>query len=79
MHKLFASLLLLLALCGLSAPAFAEEVASAVAATVSAVQATPLIAAESAVAVATAPALVPNKGDTSWMLVATLLVRWLWP
>jgi ammonium transporter, Amt family len=44
-----------------SAPAAAEAVASA-----------PV--AEAAAAPAAAPAPVPNKGDTGWMLVATLLV-----
>ncbi|NNM70422.1 MAG: ammonium transporter [Gallionella sp.] len=65
MRKLFALFALLAVLCGLSATAYADEVATAV----SAVAAAP--AADAAAAVA---APVPNKGDTAWMLVATLLV-----
>ena len=59
--KIFA----LIALCGvlgLSLPGFADEAAVPAAAT--AVAATP----------AAAPAPVPNKGDTAWMIVATVLV-----
>ena len=80
MHKFIASLMLVAALCGLSAPVFAEEAASApaVSTTVAApaTEAAPAIAPEAASAVAAAPvaAPVPNKGDTSWMIVATLLV-----
>ncbi len=78
MHKIIASLMLVAALCGLSAPVFAEDAASApaaVAATVpvAAPAAAPAIAA-SAVAPASAVVETPNKGDTSWMIVATLLV-----
>lgn len=65
MRKLFALFALLAVLSGLSATAYADEVATAV----SAVAAAP--AADAAAAVA---APVPNKGDTAWMLVATLLV-----
>ncbi|MDP2804840.1 MAG: ammonia channel protein, partial [Gallionellaceae bacterium] len=64
-------------LFGLSVPSFAEEAApaAATATTVAAPAATaaPAVAEAPAAAVA-APAPVPNKGDTSWMLVATLLV-----
>ncbi len=59
--KIFA----LIALCGvlgLSLPGFADEAAVPAAATAEA--ATP----------AAAPAPVPNKGDTAWMIVATVLV-----
>ncbi len=70
MKKLLVSFMLVFALCGLSAPTFAEEATSA--ATVAATVAAP--AADTASAVVAAPALVPNKGDTSWMIVATLLV-----
>src|SRR5487761_2713303 len=66
MKKLIASLMLLAMLCGLTAPTFAEEAASSPAATET--------VAASAVAAAPAVAEVPNKGDTSWMIVATLLV-----
>jgi Amt family ammonium transporter len=73
MQKIIASFVLLAALCGLSAPTFAEDAAPAatVAAEVAAPAAAPVAAPEAAAAVA---APVPNKGDTSWMLVATLLV-----
>ncbi len=71
MQKLIASLMLLAVLCGLSAPGFADDAASAVTAAASAVAAAPAVAA---VAAAPAAAEVPNKGDTSWMIVATLLV-----
>ena len=81
MKKLLAGLALA---AGLLAPAaWAQDPASAPAATASAVVATaapaadaasaPAAAAEAASAPA-APALVPNKGDTSWMLLSTLLV-----
>ncbi len=78
MQKIIASLMLLAVLCGLSAPVFAEEAASATAITetvaASAIEAIAAPVAESAVAAAPVAAPVPNKGDTSWMLVATLLV-----
>jgi ammonium transporter, Amt family len=78
MSKLIASMLLLAALCGLSAPALAEDAAAAsAAASVAAVaDAAPAVAAPVAAdpAVAAVAAPVPNKGDTSWMLVCTLLV-----
>src|SRR5665811_1307014 len=64
--------------CGLSAPTFAQDAASApaVTETVAAPAVAPAVASDAASAVAAAPvaAPVPNKGDTSWMLVATLLV-----
>ncbi|MBA4381100.1 MAG: ammonia channel protein [Sideroxydans sp.] len=72
MKKIIASLTLLAMLCGLAAPAFAEEAAPAAATTTVAAP-----AAEAAPAVeapAAAPAPVPNKGDTSFMLLATVLV-----
>ncbi len=64
MQKLLAFLMLLAMLCGLSAPAFADEAA------------TPAAAAAQATEAAAAPvaAPVPDKGDTSWMLTSTLLV-----
>ncbi len=65
MRKLFALFALLAVLCGLSATAYADEVATAVSA---------VAAAPAADAAAAAAAPVPNKGDTAWMLVATLLV-----
>ncbi|MBI5429774.1 MAG: ammonium transporter [Nitrosomonadales bacterium] len=74
MNKLIALFTLLAVLCGL-APAFAEDVA-APAAAASAVAAPAAPAADAAKPAEAAPvaAPVPNKGDTSWMLVATLLV-----
>jgi Amt family ammonium transporter len=81
MSKLIASMLLLAALCGLSAPALAEDAAAASAtASVAAVAdaapavAAPVAAEPAAAAAAAVAAPVPNKGDTSWMLVCTLLV-----
>lgn len=78
MKKLLAGLALA---AGLLAPAaWAQEPASAPASAVAATAAAapdaasaPAAAAEAASAPA-APALVPNKGDTSWMLLSTLLV-----
>jgi Amt family ammonium transporter len=67
MKKLFALFTLLAVLCGVSAPAFADEAAPAAA--VATTEAAP--AAEAA---APAAAPVPNKGDTSFMLIATVLV-----
>ncbi len=74
MQKLIASLMLLATLCGLSAQSFADDAASAVPAAASAVAAAPAVAVVAASAVAAVAAEVPNKGDTSWMIVATLLV-----
>jgi len=69
MKKLIALFALLAVLCGLTAPAFADEAPAAPAAA-----ATAAAPAAAPAAPAAAPAPVPNKGDTSWMLVATLLV-----
>ena len=55
-----------------AAPAASEASASAPAAATAA--AAPAAAAPAPVAAASAPAPVPNKGDVSWMIVATLLV-----
>ncbi|MDD2913898.1 MAG: ammonium transporter [Gallionella sp.] len=82
MKKLIALFTLLAMLCGLTAPAFAEDAAkpadaaATVAAPAAAVAdaATPAEAAEAPAATVAAPAPTPNKGDTSWMLTATLLV-----
>jgi Amt family ammonium transporter len=68
---------------GLSAPSYADE--KAITTTVSVQDTAPIVvadatdaapAAEAAApaAEAAAPAPVPNKGDTAWMIVATLLV-----
>ena len=67
MKKFIALFALLAVLCGSSAPAFAEDAAPAAA--VATTEAAP--AAEAAAPVA---APVPNKGDTSFMLIATVLV-----
>jgi Amt family ammonium transporter len=69
--KLFALFTLLAVLCGLTSAAYAEEAAPASVATATTATAAPAAAIATSV-VASAP--VPNKGDTSWMLVATLLV-----
>ncbi len=66
MKKFIALFTLLAVLCGLSAPAFADEAAPA-----AAVATTEVAPATEAAPVA-APS--PNKGDTAWMLTATLLV-----
>ena len=83
MRKLIASLALGLAAFGLfgvanaqDAAASAAEVASAAVEAVAAASEAAPAAAEAAseAAPAAAPAPVPNKGDTAWMMVATLLV-----
>ena len=65
--KLFVLFTMVAMLCGMSAAAFAEDAAPAAAAVT-------LAAAPDAAPAAAAPAPVPNKGDTAWMLTATLLV-----
>ncbi|MBU0915071.1 ammonium transporter [Aquabacterium parvum] len=83
MRKLIASLALGLAAFGLfgvanaqEAAASAAEVASAAVEAVAAASDAAPAAAEAAsdAAPAAAPAPVPNKGDTAWMMVSTLLV-----
>ncbi len=69
--KLLLTLSLVGALFGLSAPAFADDAAPAATPAATAAAATPATAAP---APAAAPAPVPNKGDTAWMMVASLLV-----
>ena len=64
MHKFIVFFSLLAMLCGVSVPAFADEAATA-AATVTA----PAVDAATA-----APAPVPNKGDTAFMIASTILV-----
>ncbi|MDO8350458.1 MAG: ammonium transporter [Gallionella sp.] len=73
MNKIIASFMLLAMLCGLSAPAFAEE-AIAITEAVSAVADVAPAVAAPAEAVVEAAVPVPNKGDTTWMLLSTLLV-----
>jgi Amt family ammonium transporter len=78
MKKLLSILALVTAVgFGFTANSFAEDTAPAVdkAAVVAPVAATPVadpVATDAAVVAA--PALVPNKGDTAWMIVATVLV-----
>ena len=73
MQKLLAYFTLLVLLCGLTAPAYAADAPPAGTAMEAVVVAdAPAVAAEAAPAAAPAP--TPNKGDTAWMLVATLLV-----
>ncbi len=88
MRKLIASLALGLAACGMfgvvhaqDAAASAPVAATAVADTASAAAPAPEAAsaamaatAAPAASAAAAPAPVPNKGDTTWMMVSTLLV-----
>ncbi len=81
MRKLVASLALGLAVLGFAGTAIAQDAASApvtaVAADASAPAAAPAAAASEAAPAASeaaAPAPVPNKGDTAWMMVSTLLV-----
>ncbi|ROZ66708.1 ammonium transporter [Ramlibacter sp. WS9] len=86
MRKLLASLALGLGLLAGGSAVFAqapaapaataasEAAAPAAAATASAPAAAATAAAASAPAPAAAPAAVPNKGDTAWMTVATVLV-----
>jgi ammonium transporter, Amt family len=88
MKKIFACLALGLALMGGNGVAIAQTAVTATTAPASAdakpeaaaapAAATPAVAAPAAAASASAapaaPALVPNKGDTAWMMVATLLV-----
>jgi Amt family ammonium transporter len=75
MKKLIATLALGLAVLGFSGGVLAQAAASAPEAAASVAAAAPAAAASAADA-ASAPAAAPviNKGDTAWMLVATLLV-----
>jgi Amt family ammonium transporter len=75
MRKLLSCFALVAMLCGMSTSVLAEDSVNAVVAAASAVISTAAPAADAAAPVAAAVAApVPNKGDTSWMLVATLLV-----
>ncbi len=69
MKKFLALFTLATLLCGVTLPAFASDAVQPVAQAVTAAVAE---AVSAAVEVAAAP--TPNKGDTAWMLVATLLV-----
>jgi Amt family ammonium transporter len=72
MRKLIASLMLGLALLGLAGTSLAQSTAASAPAAAAAASAP--VDAASAPAAAAAAAPVANKGDTAWMLVATLLV-----
>ncbi|CAN1560004.1 AmtB Ammonia permease [Burkholderiaceae bacterium] len=72
MKNFFASLLLGLSLLTVTSAALAQTPAPA--APAAAAAAAPAAAAPAAEAAAPAAAPVPNKGDTAWMTVATLLV-----
>ena len=74
MKRLFA-LLALVGAVAFGAPAWAEEKAAVSAAPVAAAVAPAAAAADAAApAPAAAPALVPNKGDTAWVMVCAALV-----
>ena len=83
--KRLIALLALLGACSLAAPVIAQDKPAAPAAEAKAAEAKPAEAAPAAAAAAApaaaapaaataAPAPVPNKGDTAWMIVATVLV-----
>jgi len=74
MKKLFASLALGLSMLLGCAQVMADTASPAPAPAVSAPAAAAPAAAPAADAAAAAPAPVPNKGDTAWMTVATVLV-----
>ncbi|HXU94619.1 MAG TPA: ammonium transporter [Gallionella sp.] len=74
MRKLFVLFALLAALCGMSVAAYAEDAAAVVEAVSAVAEAAPAAEAAVPAAPAAAPAPVPNKGDTSYMLIATVLV-----
>ena len=74
MKKLFLTFAMALGLFALApmAPAFAEDAAASAPAAADAAPAATAAASEAAAPAAAAP--VPNKGDTTWMMVSTLLV-----
>jgi Amt family ammonium transporter len=74
MRKLFVFFALLAALCGVSFTAYAEDAAAMTEAASAMVEAAPV--AEEAAPAEAAPeaAPVPDKGDTTWMMLSTLLV-----
>jgi len=75
MKKLIALLALGVGFCLSFTPALATEAASAVTTAASAVaEAAPAINVATPPVVVAAPAPVPDKGDTAWMLAATVLV-----
>lgn len=77
MKKLFACLALglaVLGVMGMADPAHAQAASEPAAAAAASAPAAAASAAEPAASAAAAPAPVPNKGDTAWMLVCTALV-----
>ena len=74
MRKLFASLALGLSLMFAGHAAMAQTAAPAAPAVAAASEAAPAAAAAAPAAEAAAPAPVPNKGDTTWMMISTVLV-----
>ena len=64
MKKVLASFMLLAVLFGAVSPSFAEE----------AMPAAEAVMATTDAAASAAPAPVPDKGDTTWMMLSTLLV-----
>jgi Amt family ammonium transporter len=76
MKKFLAVFTLLASLGGFAVAAHAADAASAAEAVSAVVAATPAadVAAAASAVVEAAPAPVPNKGDTSWMLISTVLV-----
>jgi Amt family ammonium transporter len=89
MRKLIASIALGLAAFGLLGVSYAQDTAATASSTASAATDTtvapasvpqaapataPAVATAASPATAAAPAPVPNKGDTTWMMVSTLLV-----
>ncbi|MBT9595594.1 MAG: ammonium transporter [Vitreoscilla sp.] len=82
MRKLIATLALGLAVLGFAGIAAAQDAAASAPAVAAATAEAPASAAAAAAApaeaaseaAAAAPAPVPNKGDTAWMMVSTLLV-----
>jgi len=74
MKKFLLFATLLTALCGFTGSAFADDTAAASAAAAVAAPAAAVTDAAAPAADAAAAAPTPNKGDTTWMLTATLLV-----
>jgi ammonium transporter, Amt family len=72
MRKLIASITLGLALLGLAGTSLAQSTAASAPAAAAPAASAPADAASAPAAAASAP--VANKGDTAWMIVATLLV-----
>ena len=72
MKKIFMLVTLLAMLCGFSAGVAAEDV-------VVVEEAVTAVAATAESAAVEAPAPVPDKGDTTWMMLSTLLGSHMFP